>query len=281
MAESSYFWEGAVTGDASLAPYDMDEFMAQFYRIAFLKDPDRQGPIDGYANSLAPSNPSGTTVRMASGAALVYGFLYENDANVDFSAAVAGYYRLILRCSWGAPNQYTVRADLLGPNGAVLPPLTQTPGVTYEINLCDIISNGAALTTFTDRRTFCRPNSYRMPHMRTRYGDDASLDWTASAAVSMPIMVMHTAQILCGSINWTGVAASSGSIAVTLPVVGPQAFRQPPIAIVNCPSNTTDILFSVETTTTTITIYWRTRAGGNETTLDFWWMAIGPHQRGV
>lgn len=277
MAESSYYWQGNAVGDAVLAPYDMDEFLALYLRTVFLEDPTVQAPIDGYANMLAPSN-SGTTVYMATGAALVYGFVYENDAILSLSAAGAGYYRLVLRVLWGATQ--TVRAVLLSGGGGGLPALTQVPGTQYEVNLCDIHSTGAALDTFTDKRVFCRSNSYRMPRIHNRIGSNSSLDWNSIVDAHLytpfqfPIATIHTTLMQTGSIEWSGGAATSGDVTVTFPT----EFTYIPIVVLS-QEEAVDVVFSTVATAADVTIYWKSSVA--KTAIVFHWIAVGPKQRGL
>ena len=147
MAQLSYYWGGTITGDATEAPYSDDEF-SDIWRKMFQRDRTYQGVIGGALNELAVSNPAGVTARVASGRALVDGKFYENDANVDFAAGVAGSYSIVLRKTWATQE---VRLALIGPGG---PAPTQNDGVVWEIVLYDLVSTGAAISSLIDRRRY-------------------------------------------------------------------------------------------------------------------------------
>ena len=147
MTQISWFWSGIATGDSTSAPYSDDEW-SDIWRKLFTRDRTAEGVVGGYANELEVTNPAGTTVRVATGAALVDGKFYETDANVDNAAGAAGQYtRIVLRKSWAA---HTVRVASLGPGGAQ-PALTQTDGTTWEIPLATIYNNGGTVE-ITDER---------------------------------------------------------------------------------------------------------------------------------
>jgi len=155
MAELSYYWGGTALGDAVQAPYSDDEF-SDIWRKLFMQDRTRQGVVGGYANELEVTNPVGTTVRVDTGAALVDGKFYENDATVDFAAGVAGQaYRVVLRKTWATQQ---IRLALLGPAGVNPVPLTQTDGVTWEISLCRVTNAAGTLTLDNDFEWVMRPD---------------------------------------------------------------------------------------------------------------------------
>lgn len=160
MTEKSYYWGGTITGDASLAPYDDDEF-SDNWNFLLAYDRVTQGVIStarsSYTGFLNVTNPAGTTVRVATGAALVDGKLYTNDANIDFSAATANqYYTVVLRKSWSGQ---TVRAALLGPQVGSPPSVTQTDGTTWEISLATVYNNAGTLE-ITDARSYTPRRRY-------------------------------------------------------------------------------------------------------------------------
>jgi hypothetical protein len=79
-------------------------------------------------------------------------------------------------------------------------------------------------------------------------------------------------RIQVGSIRWTGSAATSGNIAITYPT----GFSGAPVVIVTRMGSTTKVVFSVNPSTGTCTIYWRTTDASALTSLDILWIAIGP-----
>ncbi|GAF99361.1 unnamed protein product, partial [marine sediment metagenome] len=83
MTEKSYFWQGDDVGDAATyAPWSAEEFADVIRHLCQRRDAAAE-VISGYANELAVTNPSGTTIRTKTGACVVYGTFYINDAKVD------------------------------------------------------------------------------------------------------------------------------------------------------------------------------------------------------
>ncbi len=157
MTEISYFWGGTSPGDAVNAPYDNDEW-SDLWRKLFMRDRTIQGVLESYTNGLVVTNPSGNTLRVATGGALVDGKFYENDANVDNSIATPSVStridRVVLRKSWAAQ---TIRvAVLTGVEGGGVPTITQTDGVTWEIPLAQASITTAPAITLTDEINFAR-----------------------------------------------------------------------------------------------------------------------------
>lgn len=148
MAETSLPWGGQVTGDCG--PYDEQEW-AQMMRDILSLDSKIHGVLNSYGSQLAPSQPSGTTVRIASGAAMVDGTFYRNTANIDFNVSAIGYYMIVLRKSWATQ---TVRLVMLGPNPSTVPTLTRSAGVTWEIPICQVQNSASWGVTPTDVRAF-------------------------------------------------------------------------------------------------------------------------------
>lgn len=162
MPETSYFWGGTTTGDGALAPYSDDEF-SDVWRIQNQSGRGSQGVLFSfdYTNPLAVTNPSGTTIRVAAGYAVVDGKLYRNTANVDNSITAPGagtnYYTVVLRKSWSAQ---TVRIALLGPDTGSYPTVTQSDGTTWEVLLAQVsITSGGAITVTDARSLVANPGS--------------------------------------------------------------------------------------------------------------------------
>lgn len=171
MAELSYVWGGVATGDATQAPYSDSEW-AMFWSMMLTYDRTTQGVIrsarTGYDGNLAVTNPAGTTIRVATGIALVDGKLYTNSANVDNSVVAPGggsnFYRVVLQKDFTAQ---TVRVALIGPDIAAFPAVTQTDGTLWEISLAGIEITSAAVVTVTDERDYCAAGAW------FRMGNDA------------------------------------------------------------------------------------------------------------
>lgn len=154
--EVSMYWSGTTVGDATLAPYDDDEF-SDNWSLLHTYDRTTQGVIDTgnstYSSMLACTNPAGTTIRVANGAALVDGKLYKNTANVDFSVTAPGagtnYYTIVLQKDFVAQ---TVRLAMLGPDAVAFPTVTQTDGTIWEIEIWQITITNVGAITISDVR---------------------------------------------------------------------------------------------------------------------------------
>lgn len=158
MAETSFFWGGSTTGDAGA--YSDDNF-SDFIASIIHTDRTLDGILPNTLNKLATTNPSGTTIRVASGGAFVDGKLYLSTANVDHSVAAPGtgsnYYTIVLRKDFSAQ---TVRQVLLGPSASAYPTVTQSDGATWEILVSKIQITSGSVITITDSRTYCHFNTY-------------------------------------------------------------------------------------------------------------------------
>lgn len=140
MTEKSYFWGGTSVGDATLAPYDDDEF-SDFIVNAIQYRREVQGVIFGKDNNLEITNPSGLTIQVDTGRAYVDGKLYVNDVAVSLTLSAApgsgtDYYHVVLRKAFSAQ---TVRAVLVGPvNGGPATPAVQIDGTTWDIVMAEV-----------------------------------------------------------------------------------------------------------------------------------------------
>lgn len=159
MAQTSWYWDGLVTGDATLSPYSADEFM-DIFRKLFQRDRTLEGVLPDYLGELTVTNPAGTTIRVSDGGALVDGTYYDNTANVDNSVVAPGsgsnFYTVVLRKGWAAQ---TVRVALLGPDAGSPPAVTQTDGVTWEISIATVEITSGSVITITDTRNYLHFNT--------------------------------------------------------------------------------------------------------------------------
>lgn len=165
-------WDGVAIGDASRARYDGDEW-SELYQDMFNSDVNR-GVLRNRGLELVRVLPGANQFRIRSGAALVRGRWYNNNANVDFApaSATAGNWRrdrIVLSCTWADINSavrepaiqtaQTIRLIRLIqtiPNENGPPPgTTQTDGVLWEIPLYTIqISDAGVVTIHSDDREF-------------------------------------------------------------------------------------------------------------------------------
>ncbi|KKN66976.1 hypothetical protein LCGC14_0466560 [marine sediment metagenome] len=155
MVESSLPWGGIVTGDAILAPYSDDQW-SDMYRKMFIRDRTVQGVVGGYANELEVTDAGGTTIRVATGIALVDGKFYENTVNVDNASSGNTVYWLV-----GLQKDFAgqeVRIFARGPyasEAAALLALIQTDGVIWEIPLATVLTDAAGdVDVVTDQRVW-------------------------------------------------------------------------------------------------------------------------------
>jgi hypothetical protein len=161
MTQLSLMWGGTTVGDATSAPYSDDEF-SDMMDMLLVRDRAAQGILPttrvGFTNELAVIDAGGATARVQSGAALVDGKLYTNDANVDFTVSGASVHWIIgLRKSWAGQ---TVRAFARGNYASAalaLASLVQTDGTTWEIPLATVLTTaGGDVSTVIHERKFVR-----------------------------------------------------------------------------------------------------------------------------
>jgi len=197
MTQTSFPWDGTVTGDADMSSYDQDE-MAVFWSIMNLYDQTVQGVL--YRNDtvringvdydlskhLEVTNPSGHTLRVASGAAVVAGWCGPNSANVDFTTTDDGtaitnpgagtnYYRVVSRVTWA---DKTVRLAVLDVDTSAPVAVIQTWGDTWEVSHFTAAITAADVVTLTDTRVYAGPahdpdKAYDENHPLDRQANDA------------------------------------------------------------------------------------------------------------
>jgi hypothetical protein len=167
MTQNSWCWECTGVGDGDART--VDDIINQNMLLGNWR-PDQDGVIywtdgtalQGFSNPstglLAPTNPAGNTVRIASGAAIVQGWLYANDANVDFdvSGGNANATDLIVLRRGDPATVSSVRLALVrGPGGGTAT-VTQT-STTWEIALAEVLLDGAGnFSALTDVREFAQ-----------------------------------------------------------------------------------------------------------------------------
>jgi len=118
-----------------------------------------EGVAPGYMNELAPSTTGDNNCRVATGGAMVDGKYYNNSANVDLviDSASAGHYRIdrvVVRAAWAT---FTCSLVVIKNTveDAVAPAITQTTGVTYDIQIAQVrVTDAGVITSVTDERTW-------------------------------------------------------------------------------------------------------------------------------
>lgn len=156
MAEKSIFWSTTGTGDGTAGGYTMADLINWLRRTFNSDNFAAQGPLAGYNNQLAVT-AAAPNVTIATGAAYVYGYPYENDAvvsiNIPTPSAATRIDRIVLRASWAAQTVRITR--IAGTEGAGAPAITQTPGTTYDVPLAQVSITTGGVITVTDERQFC------------------------------------------------------------------------------------------------------------------------------
>jgi hypothetical protein len=164
-----------------------------FFRMLFLRDYTTQGVATGFLNALAVSSTGNNNVRVASGGAVVRGFLYQNTANVDHtvtSPVADTGFRVVLRADWDAQ---TVRQDVvMNTTGVTDPPaLVQIELDTWEISLATgTITSGGVISV-----TSAPTSMYYNTKVNTVMVDDAAI----------------TAAKLAAAVAGDGLAGGAGS----------------------------------------------------------------------
>lgn len=146
--EESILWTTNGVGDGA-AEITRAQWIDMFTML-FLRDNTAQGIAPAYLNALAVSSTGNNNVRVASGGAVVRGFLYRSSGNVDhtISSPVADTgFRVVLRADFDAQ---TVRSDVvMNTTGVTDPPALTQEEDEWEISLATgtITSGGVIAVT--------------------------------------------------------------------------------------------------------------------------------------
>jgi hypothetical protein len=154
MTEKSYPWDGIVTGDAALAPYD-DDTWSDIWRKLFTKDRNSEGVIYGILNNLLISGAT-SPITIATGAAMVDGKVYDNDTAVTLviptpSAATRTDF-IVLRKRWATQTVRITR--IAGVEGGGAPGITQLDGNIWDIPLAQAIITTTGAIAIADFRSY-------------------------------------------------------------------------------------------------------------------------------
>lgn len=249
LLESSLIWGGTTIGDAQdYGSVEDDLFMYYLNSMGGNGLPRRYGVLytnhASYSGCLAPTNPAGTTLRVANGVALGWRYFYRNTANVDFSCSAIGYYHIVLR-SWRSGQ--TVRLMRLGHDTRRYPPALRTNSYN-DLSIALVYSNGATLT-ITDTRRF-----FRNIVFGTHTGDDEQWEDNDSTTITSP---HHPLAVLmqCGS-HLSDIPAGAHSIS-SMPKVGGNFY---PLVLLQAQGNydtpgATKMTFTVATETGSFPTY--------------------------
>lgn len=268
MTQSSMFWTTNGTGDGN---YYTQTNWFQFIARMFQTDATTQGVIAAFANELSVG-VDGANLVVETGGAIVAGIPYQNDAAVNLTPTVpaggtgdtGGFVGL--RADFVAQ---TVRAFLKQTTDGVPspPPVVQSFGTVWEIRLSDYtIATDGTITLGTDRREFLE---YPNASIYRRFGGDAN-DWSTIGITSRKA---GFPRIQCGSVRWTGAAATSGSLNVSLSTTG---FLNKGIPIIMAQQGNKVVSGSMSAYDTLV-IDWFERDGvSTSTAVDFYFVILGP-----
>ncbi len=268
MSESSMLWETGSIGDGA-APYTEAQTIALFRRLFIGDQQASQGVLAGYLNNLAVSSGAADQITVATGAAMVYGIPYENDASLNKAITrpvvnTTGV-RVVLRADYAAQ---TVRVVAIRNTDGVaaIPALTQIADTTWEISLATATITTAGAVTVTDDRSYCR---YPSSLIADRQGGSATR-WDTTGTTSYKAGSM---KIEVGAITWTGAAAASGNINITHAT----PFANIAMYFATAASFDGKVNVTVSPTSGTVaTLYWETTDGSTKVSVPINWMAIGP-----
>lgn len=189
MTQDSLFHAGNTVGDAVQAPYSAGEWNDFFWWLVMGKTNHMESPtvvlqagvIPNYLNSLACTVGAGTSVDVASGAAIVGGVLYINDApvNIPLSAPVSGTNYYVVGLFKDIIGQ-TVRVGVVGPSTSGYPAV---PGFTWdssnETNVLALwmvtVTSAPVVAVAADVRRFMSIGDYRTLIVTDRQGGSSTL----------------------------------------------------------------------------------------------------------
>lgn len=181
MSESSILWTTDGTGDGA-ADITQAQWIS-FFSMLFLSDSTTEGVAPRYLNALAVSSTGNNNARVATGGAVVRGFLYRSTANVDTtitSPAADTGFRVVLRADWTLQTvRVAVRMNTTGVTDA--PALVQVDGTTWEISLgTGVISSAGVISSLVSAPTYMHYNTNVSTAMleadsvtNAKIGDDA------------------------------------------------------------------------------------------------------------
>jgi hypothetical protein len=157
----------------------------------------KEGVAPSELNALNASQINSTTVRIATGRALVDGKWYENDANEDITiplpSADSRIDRIVLRATWG--TTFTVVLHRIAgaqSSSPTAPAITQTSGTTYDILLWQVLTNaGTGIATITDERQFAQ--------VQTAGIADGALSADAAGRAKMANQFLHRDKVIDGT----------------------------------------------------------------------------------
>jgi len=168
MTQKSFFWNGASLGDADtwtpnggyhMAHEDYESPWVDIMGRALWNGDGNRGVLANWLNELAVTGVA-TPVAVDTGAAIVYGLYYENDASLNVAvpspSSDTRYDRIVVRRDWAAQTARITR--IAGIEGSGVPAMTQSaaPDGTgiWDIPLATLQVTTGGVITVTDAREF-------------------------------------------------------------------------------------------------------------------------------
>jgi len=139
-------------------PYTQAHLHDQFFRSVLGATGDR-GVVRGWRDELLVSGTS-SPLSVATGGAVVYGTIHDSDAAVSVSIPTPStgnsrYDRVVAQRTWSTQVVRIARVSGVAAAVPVVPALTQTANITWEIPLATVFIDDAGAITVTDTRAFC------------------------------------------------------------------------------------------------------------------------------
>lgn len=223
MAELSFFWNTGTSGDGTntITSVQTRQFFASVFTPvsgATVTPNTSQGVFLNAWGSLAVTTSVGA-VLVATGAALVAGFAYINDAAVTVSiptpTTATRIDRIVLRASHSANTVRITR--LAGTEGGAAPALTQntttwnaSPSGTWEIPLAQVSITTGGVITLTDQRTYCQfATAVGSGMLADGSVTEAKLATDAVTAVKIAANAVTTVKIASGAVTDTKIASGA------------------------------------------------------------------------
>ena len=287
MAERSFLWTTNNTGDGTGTGYTQTDASNIFEITAQCFG--RNGVAPNYLNELSAFG-STNNARIDTGAAMVDGKPYKNDAyvNVSIPSAVGGgntrIDRIVLRCSWSAQTVRVTRIAGTDAASPTAPLISQNSGTVYDIRICQARVDTVGTVTITDERDMAQVDTgeiaenavddtrvgNKVPQFYRRQGG-SSTDWSSNGtATYTPGYVRMQA----GASSITISTGTSNNLSITFPV----AFSNIPLVLVGLITNSSSQIWNIGATSVTATGF-TARATRTATTgtdiVGFNWLAIG------
>lgn len=208
MTEFSFPWGCTATGDGGPASYSL-EIVEKTNRYLSNVDPVNDGVIywtqAPYTGLLGATNPAGDIVRIASGLGLVEGWLYENDADVDFDVGAGNANAtdlIVLRRSNPGVLPQTVRlVHIQGPPAGTAT-VTQTAAV-WEVALWEVQLDGAGnFSALVDvRKTVTTPTGSKIKIAEfIADGVTQNVDWQNLPDIFSHLQIVYSFRGLAGGL---------------------------------------------------------------------------------